>query len=381
MAGIRSRSGKHQVVWRNLAGKECWRTCPTKATARNLKLDVEAALAEGRDWEPEITGREPLIQKVAEAYIDHRSLTKRADTLRMDGTYLDVFVRFAGTKAKDPTVSLLSRPLLDEYMAWLAKPETSVHDKRRAGVTIAKFVRAAQQMWAWAEESERWPGMIPRPRMLRKDELPDSDPGPVNAPTWADMDACVRACKTPTLRKLAVWLRYTGLRVSESMHIKWEDIDLERKELTIRPEVDKRKRGRIVPLSKLILDEIKTWTKCEVGEEKREGYLIPSGRQEGPREREARSRDMGRAWQRAGVKESIYRRRPDHAFRKGFKSELLAAGAHRDAIDYLQGHGEGSRWRYIDPRRLPLREALALVPAVADAPQNVTKIPSKKAAP
>jgi len=39
-----------------------------------------------------------------------------------------------------------------------------------------------------------------------------------------------------------------------------------------------------------------------------------------------------------------------HAFRKGFKSGLLRAGAPPDAVDHLQGHDiGGSQGRYIDP--------------------------------
>jgi integrase len=183
----------------------------------------------------------------------------------------------------------------------------------------------------------------------------------------------IRECKSTNLRRLAIWLRYTGLRVGESMYFEWRDIDLKRGELTIRPEIDKKKIGRVVPLCSLILDEIATWGK-------REGYLLPSARKAGtPRERQARARDMARAWERAGAREAVYKRRPDHAFRRGFKSGLLEARAHVDAVDYLQGHGSGSRWRYIDPNRLPLQEALALIPAISFTP-TVVQLPSGKAA-
>ena len=376
MAWIKKRGPKYEVGWRNLAGEERTRTCPTRANAKNLKLEVEGTLSEGRDWQPEITGREPLLREVAEAYIEKRALKKRADTVRMDGVYLDVFVRFCATKEKRATVALLSRPLLDSYLAWLARPYTTVRKKKpRKGVTIAKFIRAAQLMWVWAENCERWPGMIPRPRLLAKDDIPDSAPQPVVAPTWAEMDACVHACRG-WQRKLATWLRYTGLRVNESMQFMRADVDTDRGELTIRPEIDKSGVGRIIPLSKLILDEIETWAKRDVGAE-REGYLIPSNRRPGPHEREPRSRDMALAWKAAGVREAVWKRRPDHAFRKGFKSELLAAKADRDAVDYLQGHklGAGSRGLYIDPTRLPTREALALIPAITAPTTNVTALP------
>jgi integrase len=291
----------------------------------------------------------------------------RPNALRTVAIGLDVFLHFVEAQSKRPTVAMLSRTLLEDFMAWLARPDTSVHGQRRADVTIAKLVRTAQLMWIWAEGSDKWPGTIPRPRPLTRGDLPDSRPQPVVAPTWDEMNACVLACRGAQ-RKLATWLRYTGLRVGESMLFTWSDVDFGRGELTIRPELDKNKVGRIVPLSPHILDEIATWGK-------REGHLIPSGRRPGPREREARGRDMARAWARAKVREAVYKRRPDHAFRKGFKSELIAAGAHIDAVDFLQGHslGAGSRGRYIDPSRLPLREAVALIPCIA-ADTNVVKL-------
>src|SRR6185312_16538351 len=175
---------------------------------------VEEALARGRDWQPEVTGEEPSIEDVINAYTEVRALTARPDTVRMDGVYLEVFLRFCKTKDKRPTVAMLARPLLDAYMAWLARADTSVHGTARKGVTIAKFVRAAQQMWSWAEDCDRWPSAVPRPRLISKEHMPTSVPQPVVAPTWAEMDACVNAAKG-NQRKLATWLRYAGLRVNE----------------------------------------------------------------------------------------------------------------------------------------------------------------------
>ena len=184
------------------------------------------------------------------------------------------------------------------------------------------------------------------------------------------MDACVLRCRG-WQRKLVTWLRYTGLRVGESMLLLWSDVDVDRSILTIRPEISKTGVGRVVPLSPFIVDEIASWGK-------REGYLIPSGRCKGARERQARSRDIARAWARAGVRPEVWTRRPDHAFRKGFKTGLLALKAHPDAIDFLQGHqgAGGARVSYIDPwQALPLKETAKLVPKIGATDGNVVALP------
>lgn len=71
---------------------------------------------------------------------------------------------------------------------------------------------------------------------------------------------------------------------------------------------------------------------------KREGFVVPSGRSKGVRERQARARDIAAAWKRAGVPEEKWKGQPDQAFRKGVKTGLLLLNQHRDAIDYVQGH-------------------------------------------
>lgn len=99
-------------------------------------------------------------------------------------------------------------------------------------------------------------------------------------------------------------------------------------------------------------------------------YLVPGSLGDGQRYRQARSSDLARAWARAGVGREVWAHHPSGAFRRGWKSGLLALGAQPDSVDYLQGHalgGGGSRERYIDAwRGLPLVETAALVPQIAN---------------
>ena len=96
----------------------------------------------------------------------------------------------------------------------------------------------------------------------------------------------------------------------------------------------------------------------------REGWRIPSTRREGERERQARQRDASRTWDRAGVRADVWEREPFHAFRNAFKTNMLALGAHPDAVDHLQGHklGRGSRD--------PLHRRVADAPAGGDGRED-----------
>ena len=219
-----------------------------------------------------------------------------------------------------------------------------------------KIVEVVQLAWKWADESGRWPNEIPR---ARKIEMVRSAPPPVVAPTWKQMDAAVHQCRG-WHKKVAIILRYTGLRVSEVMLLKWEDINLQDAMLTIRAEISKNGVGRIIPVTPHLIREMSLWDQSQ-------DWVIASGRKKSTqRHRQARARDFARAWERAGVSKEA-KNQPTHAFRKGWKSGMLALNAHPDAVDFLQGHvlGRGSRSRYIDPwTALPLIQVVGLVPVI-----------------
>lgn len=105
----------------------------------------------------------------------------------------------------------------------------------------------------------------------------------------------------------------------------------------------------------------------------RDGYVVPSNRH-GERAREARQRDIIRAWRRAGVRPEVWEGRSHHAFRKGFITELKRAGADADAVEVLVGHKLPSlRGIYTDPRAMPMQTAVALIPPLGpgDDAKNV----------
>lgn len=196
-----------------------------------------------------------------------------------------------------------------------------------------------------------------------------AQPGPVTAPCWDEMDAVVNACEG-WIRCLAVVLRYTGLRVTETMMLLWSDINLEAKRLTIRPELDKSKRGRVVPLSPHLIEEMQGWGR-------REEFVVPENG-DGDRARQAVAKYMAHRWRKAGVAPDAWSGHPHHAFRRRFKTGMLALGVHPDAVDYLQGHRlGGARARYIDPwQALHLEEAVAKIPRIGG--ENVVPLASRR---
>jgi integrase len=360
MASVEKRGGRWAVRWHSPDGRHRQRSCPTAAAAKALRLEIEAALALGRDWEPQVArGVADLEEDVFVRYVEQMSTLLRPRTLTRYAENLDVFLRFL--RERHPrgmlTASMLSRPVLEDYYVWLQQPKNGLHGNARQPDTARKLVEVTQLAWRWAERSERWPGLIPPPRTI---EMVRASPAPVLAPTWIEMDRCI-ACLDGWKRRLAVLLRYAGLRVGESMQLPWDDVSLDRAMITIDRAIDKSARGRIIPMSPHLVAEMATWGT-------RSGFVIPyDGVQ--VRHRAALAKYFNAAWAAAGVRPEVWERSSTRAFRKGFKSGMLKLKATADAVDFLQGHklGEGARSRYIDPwEALNLVETVRLVPKITE---------------
>jgi len=357
MANIRRTSqGKYSVRWHAPDGRHRQRTCPTHRAAKQLKLEVEASLALGRDWEPAVArGIVDLEHEVLVKFVQYKSARLRSRTLRRYAENLDIFVRFLRTRQRGRlTPRLLTRPNLEDFYHWLQQPENGLWGRARSKDTARKIVEVVQLAWRWAYDSERWPDLIPLPRRIDMMRAPAVA---VHAPTWAEMDACVHQL-SGWKRELAVILRYTGLRVSETMQLRWELVDLERGRLTILRQMDKSGRGRTIPISHHLSAEMASWGQ-------RDGYVVSySGKQE--RHKAALAKYFNAAWAAAEIRSEVWTGNSTKAFRKGIKSGLLRMQASPDAVDFLQGHqlGVGARRSYIDAGFLPLEETVALIPKI-----------------
>jgi integrase len=358
VASITKRNGAYRVRWRDPDGKQKSQKCPNRKAAQALVREVEGNLALGRFGKPAELRRVPDIEEILKAFLVDSARRHKPNSTRRHANDLTLFLRWVKeTYSGVPSAALLSKRMLADFYDHLVSEKRN--GRRRKASTAKKTVCTVQLVWKWADDDEEYCDLIPRPRELK---MP-SEPRPQTvAPTWAEMDACIAQCDG-ALRKLAITLRFTGLRVQQAMELRWSDFDMEEGTLTVRGELGKtlqEQSGRIVPVSRHLLDEMAGWGR-------QRGFLIPTTRRDnGPRTRTARSRDMHRAWKRSGVREEVYRQRPHHAFRKGFVSGLVRLGADREAVEYLVGHSLALRGIYVDPTALPLRVAVGRIPVVGE---------------
>lgn len=238
--------------------------------------------------------------------------------------------------------------------------------KGNALLTSKKRVQQVQHAWNWLyTKSDAYHRIVPRPVEL---DMAKPLRRTVEAPTWQEMDACIEAANG-WHKQLAIVLRSTGLRVHQAMNLRMDDLDLEKLLLRLRPELgksDHERSGRTIPVPDHFLQEVMGWSRPD-------DWLVPCNRKQDTRE--ARSRDMGRAWKRSGVREEVWggapghHGRPHHAFRKGYVSGLCHLGANPDAVEALVGHKlPGLRSTYTTIQALPLRQAVDLVPPISGHP-------------
>ena len=358
MASYTKRGDGWSVRWRDPDGTSRRRQVPNAATRDQLIREIEEAAALGRRWAPD-RGRTPGLVAVTAEYLRDRARVWRPITLKNNEISLSTFSEWLIARSRRGHIGLdvLSRQLMADYWDYC-------RGTRRMGVaTASRRIREAESFWSWCFDHDDYGGHTPR---LRKLELPSAPQPVTRAPTWAQMDAVVVQSPHTHYERLFWLLRCTGLRKGQALALRWSDVDMERAELSIRPELGKTRAeqaGRVVPLAPVLVAEMAGWGT-------REGELIDWPGTRGPSEH-----TVQRVWQRARVPEEVWRRRSLHAFRKGFVSGLIGLGASREAVEFLVGHSMGVRGVYTDPSALALRETVALVPDRISSVRGVSKVP------
>lgn len=344
-ARARRRTPKrHSFRWRERETGVHRRASFATARARDaFAREVTDARAGGRDWKParDAEGGPGLAQMMA-AYIQHSARTRSDRTARDRREKLGLFLAWVVRRfgRGDVGADVLSRSLCEDYDHHLAtkghRTTYGVQSRRITHSVIFGF-------WRWCADREEWDRLVPMPRRI---ELPDPVLASVHAPTWSDADTMIAHVEEEAHRRAAVLMRMLGLRVGQVCRLLWSDFDFMRGELTIRGELGKTRRekvGRVLPLPPALRDELETWGR-------RDGLLIR-------RSVSSVQRAMRAAWAASGLPPVFWQKRPLHALRKAFRSELRAAHVPSDAIEYWCGRRTGGQTDdYTDPRSLALRQ-------------------------
>lgn len=358
----RGRDARWRVCWRDPDGVQRSRTVRSKSAADELVREVEHVVGTGHRWEAPGAAPRSTLEDAFVAYVTHARRFRAAATVR---NYLTAHIQFVEWLTvrlrRTPVVGDLTTGHLEAFHGHLV-------DSGRAEATANLRVVAVQSAWQWLDRSEDWQSAGVPP--ARKIEMrAPVRPLPVK-PTWEQMDAAIRAARDGRgvgrqewRARMMIVMRCTGLRASQALRLRWDDVDLDAATLVVRGELGKSRAerfGRTVPLAAPLVAELAGWGV-------RDGWLIAPHKAD----RTSATWRTAKVWEAAGVPDEVWRGHPHHAFRGGMESELLDAGAHADAVDYLVGHAVGHhgggaavRQSYTDVRWRRLVEAVAHVPPV-----------------
>ena len=260
MASLRKRAnGRWQVRWRDSADVARSRHFPDRRSAQAFRREVEVTRARGEDVRPRDAAPPPDLPALQQAWLDWQAgprgfafntLASRRSSCLLYQTYLRARVCKRGRLG----LELLNREGIEGFLGWM-RTERGVSKLTARGRALHMA-----SMWRWACEHSTWRTHVDT---LEWVTVPDAQPElRPYAPTWAECDGAVEACRTPWHRNLLLVCRYTGLRVQQAMRLTWGDIDLAEARLAIRPELGKTKqerRGRIIPVSPHLVTEVSTW--------------------------------------------------------------------------------------------------------------------------
>lgn len=347
MPSVKPRGDGWQVrwsEWRNGKRRQPTRTFSSKADAELFAAEVTRA----KQWDREVDPSTIAVPRLGlgpdrsgGASDDSRNLGQAAFAYVGDcaarelteGSLVNIQGAIRRFRQWVPTDSLehLTKKTLRDYRAHLAL--------RASGLYANDETIRLLGWWQWLDD-EGWP-VERSPRRLR---LPRAAPKlEPYAPTWAEMDAVIRAAAGSWYEHLFVLERCTGLRSMMLLHFRWRHVDLERGVLTIPPrhpgaKVVAMDRGRVVPLAPVLVEELAGWGV-------REGWLIDrarsnrlTGRTNPDRRNVNRSHIRKYLEAAAPPVDERMKSQPTHSFRKGFNTGLARAGVSSDVLRYLVGH-------------------------------------------
>jgi integrase/recombinase XerD len=194
-----------------------------------------------------------------------------------------------------------------------------LHEKKLSPESINTFVSAVQFLYLVTLEMP-W-GKECFPRVRRPDKLPVVL-SPEEVSRFLDHIGCLK-------HRAALMLCYgAGLRISEAVAVKIDDIDSPRK--LIRIAQGKGKKDRYVMLSPRLLAVLRAYYRAERPQE----YLFPTWR----RGHHLTSSALAFACRNAARNSGIRKRITAHTLRHSFATHLLESGTDTRVIQVLLGH-------------------------------------------
>lgn len=243
-------------------------------------------------------------------------------------TYISQVAIFARYFGKSP--AHLGPPEIREYQLYLLKVRCLSPASLVKVVAALRFLYRFTLKRPWAIEA------IPTPKVAKK--LP-------TILSREEVAQCLSVASGAKHRALLMFFYGCGLRRSEALHLRVEDIDSQR--MVVRINHGKGGRQRMVPLPEVLLEVLREYWK----EDRPATWLFPGKGTERPMSGRAVSDICQRVRRRAELKKRFY----PHCLRHSFATHLLEDGADLRVIQTLLGHSQLSTtaiYTHVSEKRL-----------------------------
>jgi integrase/recombinase XerD len=171
---------------------------------------------------------------------------------------------------------------------------------------------------------------------------------PVRLPNFLERDqfsALIEAAKTPRDALMIQLGLFAGLRVSEIVHVRIENINLVGRRLKL--EITKGSKDAYLPIAQVLIEPLR----AQIGD-RTQGWLFPSPRAGG---KPLSTRQVQYLIPAAGVRAGLVKRVKTHTNRHSFATALLNSGATIEEVRELCRHADISttaRYLHCLPDRL-----------------------------
>ncbi len=220
------------------------------------------------------------------------------------------------------------------FARWIGTPlqEAGLEEVRRYLVHLVEERGVSRSAHSQAVSALRFlfEKVLRRPQVIRDIPRPKKQASLPAVLSRQEVDALLKAVRHPSSRALLMVLYSSGLRVSEAVRLRLEDVDRDRGLLRVR--AGKGKKDRYTLLSRRALEAVERHLLFR--DQTGEPWIFPGER----KGRHISARSVQKMVARARVRAGLRKKVTPHTLRHSFATHLLESGTDLRYIQELLGH-------------------------------------------
>ena len=261
--GLRKVCGCPRRTWAKCPHSWHFNFKPKGGPAVRFSVDTEAgkhiaakADAENlaHDWRNEI--RDGTFRRRSEIGLQQNPITTDVETL---ATFGEKYFERRGKPATKNDTACFGRlkafqingaPFGDKPIAAITEDDVelffaALRAEGLAASTRNKYIQLVKALFRWATKK----GYLTRNPIAESETLRREKHAQRNRRLEPDEEAALLKHAGVHLQRLIIGALETGMRRGELLALTWRDVNLERREMTVRPENNKTRTGRVLPVS------------------------------------------------------------------------------------------------------------------------------------